>query len=284
MARTTQLAAVLWMSTAGWLSACGRWWFDTSNGAPDAPTTDASMTDSQVDAPVDATTDAPDDVAAAPAPQLVAPPKLTMDTACGNTPQPASLVVTNSGNADLMITNASLTGDPFQVKSMPVLIAPGATGTFSIEPPMAVIGTDLGGSLKQATLKIESNAGTTMVDLEAKIMGANLVLTPPSPLDFTSSSGACPASKLFSVTNTGNLPILVTPAVQAPFGFDFSLPSDPMLQPGASVVIDVRPVTNQCAGAGNIGFTVASGATLCKADPLVLVELDIQGSTVCQCS
>jgi hypothetical protein len=280
VARTSQLATVLWMSTTSWLVGCGRIWFQTPDDESVHPLPDAPVLDASVDAAVDA----PDDIAIASAPRLDVPPKLTMDTVCGSTPQPSLLTVMNSGNADLTIDNASLTGDPFQVKSAPLIIAPGTSGSFKIEPPMAVVGTDLGGSLKRATLKIESNAGTAMVDLEATVIGANLVMTPPASLDFTASSGACPASKSFSVQNTGNLAILVSPDVQGPFAFALASSSDTLLDPGESLFMQVRAATtSQCAGSGNVGFTASSG-TICRVDPVLPVTLDIRGSSTCVCS
>src|SRR6185436_5835540 len=142
-----------------------------------------------IDAPGGATIDAPIAPIDAPnAPSIAVAPMLAMDTICGGTPQATRLTVTNSGTAGLTISNVSATGDPFNVLLFPLVIAPGTSGDISLEPPMAVVGTDLGGSVKGASLKIESNAGIAMVDLEATVIGANIILTPPSPLNFTGSS------------------------------------------------------------------------------------------------
>jgi len=274
------------MSTAGWLTGCGRLWFDTSKDTPGGGLADAPPADPPVDsptgAPADATVDAaPIDAIAGPAPHLDVMPMLSMDVACGSTPQTTILTVTNSGNAALTISDATVTGDPFVLKLFPLVIAPGASGDFPIEPPTPVIGTDLGGSVKRATLKIESNDRTVMVGLEATIIGANIIMTPPSPLDFTSSSGTCPPPKPFSVTNTGNQAIVVASAIESPFA---GSSSNAFLAPGASLVVNVRPVTTQCSGTGNVGFTASSG-TICTVDPVVQVNLDIRGaSTGCSCS
>jgi hypothetical protein len=276
VARTTRLATVLWISTAVWLAGCGRLWFDGVNDGADPP---ADGPEVDVPAP-----DAPDDIAVASAPRLDVAPKLTMSTECGGATPLSSLVVMNSGTADLTIDNASLTGDPFQVKAVPLIIAPGASGTFKIEPPMAVVGTDRGGDVKRGTLKIESNAGVAMVDLEATVIGANLVMTAPVPINFTSSSGACPASKQFSIQNTGNVTVTVVPDVASPFAFAFSSSSDTVLAAGESLFINVRPVTSSsCAGSGAVGFTAASG-TVCTDGPPFHVTFNIQGSSTCQCS
>ena len=127
MARTSQLATVIWISTSTWLAGCGRLWFQgpdeqQTGNLPDAPV---------VDAAVDAAVYAPDDVAIASAPVIDVAPTLTTTVACGAAPQQTSLTVTNKGNADLEITNATVTGAPFQLKSVPVLIAPGAMASFS---------------------------------------------------------------------------------------------------------------------------------------------------------
>jgi hypothetical protein len=280
VARTTQLAAVLWISTTGWLTGCGRLWFDPSRDQPGGAVADAPLADAQADATPDAPTLV--DATAAPAPILEVAPSLSMNIACGATPQAKTLTVTNSGNAALMINDATVTGDAFMLILSPVVIAPGDSGTFTIEPPMAVIGTDLGGSVKRATLRIESNAPVATVDLEANVIGANIIVTPPSPLDFTGTSGACPDRKPFGVRNTGNQGILVIPEAESPFVFDPSS-SDTFLDPDESLVLDVRPVTSECQGSGNVGFTATSG-TICHADPLLLVNLDIQGSSTCSCS
>jgi hypothetical protein len=280
VARTTQLAAVLWMSTAGWLTGCGRLWFDPSRDQQGGALADASLPDAPADAAPDASVP---DATPGPAPVLEVAPKLTMDIACGSTPEATTLMVTNSGNADLMITNVRVIGDAFTLKVVPLLIAPGTSSAFSIEPPMAVIGTDLGGSGKSATLEIESNAPLAMVELAATVIGANIIVTPPSPLDFTGTSGVCPAPKSFAVKNTGNQTIQVIPEADSPFVFDLSSSLDTFLEPDESLFLDVRPVTLECSGSGNVGFTVSSG-TICHADPLLHVNLDIQGSSSCSCS
>jgi hypothetical protein len=279
VARTTQLATVLWMSTVGWLG-CGRMWFDPSRDQPGGVLPDAPLAP---DASVDASADAAIDATAGPAPRLDVVAMLPMEAVCGSTPEVTMLTVTNSGNADLTISNATVTGDPFRVNESPLLIPAGTSGNFAIEPPMAVVGTDLGGSIKRAILKIESNAGTAMVDLEALVKGANIVVLPPSPLDFTGTSGVCPAAKPFGVKNTGNQTIQVIPEAAGPFAFDQSSSVDTFLDPDEELFLDVRPVTTQCSGSGNVGYTFSSG-TICHADPLLEVNLDIQGSSSCFCS
>jgi hypothetical protein len=284
VARTTQLAAVLWMSTTGWLSGCGRLWFDTSSDRSPGGLPDAPLGEDASSGPVDAAIDGPAiDATAGPAPRLDVVAMLSMDAVCGAAAETTMLTVTNSGTADLTISDASVTGDAFRVTVMPTLIPAGMSANFGIEAPMAVVGTDLGGSLKRATLKIESNARIAMVDLEALVKGANIVVTPPSPLDYTGTSGTCPAAKPFGVMNTGNMTIEVIPEAESPFAFDQSSSVDTFLDPGESLFLDVRPVTTQCSGSGNVGFTISSG-TICHADPPLQVNLDIQGSSSCFCS
>lgn len=289
VARTSQLATVLWMSTATWLAGCGRLWFqgpdeEAVHPLPDAPLFDAAVVDA-VDAAADAAVDAPDDVAIASAPVLDAPATLTTTVACGAAPQQASLAVMNTGNANLEISNATITGAAFQVVAAPVLIAPGATGTFKILPPMAVVGTDLGGDVKHGMLKIESNGGNATVDLQATIQGANLVMTAPLPLSFIGSSGACPSSQQVSIQNMGNATATVGVNVTVPFGFSFSSSSDPVLSPGETLIIDVHVVTSSaCSGSGIVGFA-ESGGPICQISPPSSASYNILGSsTSCFCS
>ncbi|HSR98042.1 MAG TPA: hypothetical protein VLM79_13370 [Kofleriaceae bacterium] len=290
VARTSQLATLLWMSTSTWLGGCGRLWFqgpdkDSVGSLPDAPPMiDAAV--AGIDAAVDAAADAPDDVAIASAPILDVAPTLSTTVSCGSAPQQASLVVTNKGNAALEITNATITGAAFQLKSTPVMIAPGAMGSFSILPPMAVVGTDLGGDVKHGMLKIESNAGIAMVDLEATVFGANLVMTAPQPLTFQGSSGACPAPQSVSIQNMGNSAATVGPALTGPFGFSPSSSADTLLLPGETLIIDVHVVTSSaCTGAGTVGFAPSSGDPICAITSPSSASYNILGSSSsCFCS
>jgi hypothetical protein len=294
VARTSQLATLLWMSTSTWLGGCGRLWFqgpdkDPVGSLPDAPPMiDAAVgpaIDARPDAPADAAADAPDDVAIASAPILEVAPTLATTVSCGAPPQQAALVVTNKGNAELEITNATVTGAPFQLKTVPVTIAPGAMASFEILPPMAVVGTDLGGDVKHGTLKIESNAGTAMVSLEATVFGANLVMTTPQPFTFQGTSGACPLARQVSIQNMGNSTITVDPDLTGPFGFSFSSSPDTILSPGETLIIDVHVVTSsQCAGSGTVAFAPSSGA-LCAISPSSTASFTILGSSSsCFCS
>jgi hypothetical protein len=286
VARTSQLATLLWMSTSTWLGGCGRLWFsgpdkDSVGSLPDAP----PMIDAAGGPAVDAAVDAPDDVAIASAPVMDVAPMLTTTVSCGAAPQQASLAVMNKGNADLQITNATITGAAFQLKVVPVRIAPGAMASFSILPPMAVVGSDLGGDVKHGMLKIESNAGIAMVDLEATILGANLVMTAPRPFSLQGSSGACPSPAQVSVQNMGNSSATVDPSLTGPFGFSFSSSADPVLLPGETLMIDVHVVTSSaCSGSGTVGFTASSGP-ICQISSPSSATFNILGSsTSCFCS
>jgi hypothetical protein len=286
VARTSQLATLLWLSTSTWLGGCGRLWFqgpdnDPVGSVPDAP----PMIDAAVDALADAAVDAPDDVAIASAPVMDVAPALTTTVSCGAPPQAATLAVMNKGNANLEITNATVTGAAFQVTSAPVLIAPGAMASFSIKPPMAVVGTDLGGDVKRGKLKIESNAGIAMVDLEATIVGANLVMTAPQPFRLQGSSGACPSSAQVSIQNMGNSSATVDPSLTGPFGFSFSSSADPVLLPGETLIIDVHVVTSSaCSGSGTVGFAASSGP-ICQISSPTSAAFNILGSSSgCSCS
>jgi hypothetical protein len=288
VARTSQLATLLWMSTSTWLTGCGRLWFqgpdqDPVGSVPDAP----PMIDAAaIDAAVDAAADAPDDVAIASAPVMDVAPMLATTVSCGAAPQQASLTVKNKGNADLQITNATVTGAPFQLKTVPVLIAPGTMASFEILPPMAVIGTDLGGDVKHGMLKIESNAGIAMVDLEATVFGANLVMSTPQPFTFQGASGACPSTKQVSIQNMGNSAATVDPSLTGPFEFSFSSSTDTNLSPGETLIIDVHVVTTSaCSGAGTVGFSSSSGDPICAISPARSASYNIVGSSSgCSCS
>jgi len=285
VARTSQLATLLWISTSTWLAGCGRLWFQGPDKDPAGSVPDAPLIEPAIDAATDAAVDAPDDVAIASAPVLDVAPSLTTTVSCGVAPQQTSLMVTNKGNADLEITNATVTGAAFQLKSVPVMIAPGAMASFSILPPMAIVGTDLGGDVKRGTLKIESNAGNAMVDLEATIFGANLVMTTPQPFSFQGSSGACPSAQQVSIQNMGNSTASVEPHLAGPFGFGFSSSSDRVLLPGETMIIDVRVVTSSaCSGSGTVGFTASSGP-ICAITGQAPATYNILGSSSgCFCS
>lgn len=204
---------MLWLLTTVWLAACGRLGFDELGGGVSKPLPDAPLApdDGQIvvadaltpDAPPDAPPDGPP-----AAPKVEVASSLALVTTCGAAPAESELVVANTGTAELTIASATATNG-FQVTSATDAIAAGDSATFTIAPPMAVVGTDRGGAIKTGTLTLTTNAGTHTVALEATVQGANITVS-VATVAFTATNGTtCPAPRTVTISNTGNTSVAI---------------------------------------------------------------------------
>lgn len=268
MRRTRLLTSLLWTSVSA-VVACG------DDGATI----------------VDAGVDAPPDAYVGPLAQFASALALTAE--CGvAVPPVVELMVTNAGNQPLEITGVSVNGGFAVTTAFPVEIAPGAAAALAVRPPAAVIGTDVGGAMKQGTLALQTNQPGTIgtVALTATVRGANLALVDGggqalASVDLSSSTGTCPVPAAVFVRNTGNAGAMLFASVGSggPFAVGGFAPSASVAG-GASISHDVSvSATGACSGTGTVEYTVTG--SVCTATPLSLpVTYNISGSSTCFCS
>jgi hypothetical protein len=268
-ARTT-LARILWSAA---LAGCGRVGFE-------------SAAEHAADAMLVA-----DVAGGSPAAEVDA--QATFTVTCGTAAAPQNITVTNVGNAVLVISDATANGGFSVTTSLPITIAPGTQATLTVQPPDAVIGTDLGGSMKTGELTLTTNdpaTPTPVVALQAMIEGANIQIVDGTGMGvmqyaFDDTAGACPGYNTFGVVNSGTQAIAVT------FGDELNLDltgfSSGMtaIDVDQTVVVMAKPRTvgTSCTGTGHVQYTV-TGA-VCTTSPTVLqTTLTITGgSGFCNC-
>ncbi len=216
-----------------------------------------------------------------------------MSASCGGaSTTPVNITVQNTGDAPLTITSATASGGFILGTTFPLTIAANASTTVSIRPPLAVIGTDVGGSTKSGNLSLVTNeigTPTRTVALASTVMGANLALTdsagnPVTSASFTATQ-ACPASQRLYVRNTGNLTANVQIATANFQLFQFSGFSPSSTIPpstGVSHALSVWTVQNACTGTETIQYT-ATG-TICRLPGSLAASFNISGQSSCFCS
>jgi hypothetical protein len=284
--------------TSSWLIGCGRVGFGDVDREPPGGLLDAPAAPDAPSAP-----DAPPPLDAAPTDStLPAPtgPKLSvgsvpaMTTECGSTPATFAFELSNPGDMELTITKLPTDVDGFRLALrggtlvLPLRIPAGGTVKIEVRPPDAVIGTDVGGSIKTAIAKIESNAvdqPLTEIELLATVMGANILVTvpaPPTTLAFSGSSGNCPQPRAATVRNTGNLSVGVQ--IRLPFEFAMAGTSTASLDENGVMTRNFRPFSSgACSGVGVIEYDVIGPS--CAADLTTLnATFNITGASTCFCS
>jgi hypothetical protein len=286
VARTSTFSQVLWLLTTVWLAACGRLGFDELGGGvskplPDAPIAPDGQTADALtpDAPPDATLDGP-----VAAPNIEVASSLALVTTCGAAPAESELVVTNTGTAELTIASATAT-NAFAVTSGPTAIAAGDSATFAIAPPMAVVGTDRGGTSKTGTLTLMTNAGTRTVQLAAAVQGANLAVS-VTDIAFVASDGSCPGPRTVTISNTGNTSVAIDPLPAD--GVTLSGFTGGTIDANSSTSVTIDP--SRCGRSSTVlPFDAASGSSSDNAvcvTATVNITLNITASSTsgCACS
>lgn len=272
------MARALWTVAA--VAGCGRLGFDShAAGGQDGPA---------VDSPRPA--DGPGSDAPAGSPRLGTVTDLQVTSTCGGANDSIQVPISNLGTADLIITDAQFTngfGTTVPI-SLPLQIPPGQLVRIDVVGPAAVIGTDLGGSVKTGTLTLVSNdpAGPTVVPLADLVIGANVALdqggSAVTSIALVASGGACPATQFVALLNTGNADATVV------FGGESDLVlasfTSGTLGSGSSSSASVRAFTQSaCVETGTVTFTVTGN--VCTETPLVLQgNVNITGASSCFCS
>jgi|GEM_PF-2328141 len=270
MGRTPKLSLALWTTVASvGAAACGS--SDTLGQLADAPP----------GTPIDASPSGP---------IAVVPATLTATATCGATdPPPVTLMIENSGMRDLELRSATADGGFTVTTALPATIAPGAKLALAIAPPLAVIGTDRGGTAKTGTLTLTTNepaSATHTVDLTANILGANVDFVDQSgkavALFLTGTSGACPAPQAVFIRNSGTEPVTLGAASASSFGFAGF--SGGTIAAGAMVSQDVRVVTQAaCISSDMISYQV-TGTACTGAIAVLNGAYNISGASSCFCS
>jgi hypothetical protein len=274
MSRTPSLSTALWSAVAAVsLAAC----------AEDTPTFVDAPTPTEYDAPNDASPDA--SLAVAQIPEMV-----TGGARCGDLqPEAIAVDITNTGTHTLEIYGAEATGG-FTVPTTQITISPGASGTLTVNPPLSVIGTDIGGTTKTGQLTFHTNEnGSPMrsVGLQVIVDGAQLSIrdfggTVLPELAFSSQSG-CPSFQNIYIYNTGNESVQLGFPSASGFGFSGFSPSS-TVGPGEDVnqVVNVFTI-GPCTGTATVSYEVTG--TVCNQLPLTInATFTIAGQSSCFCS
>ena len=201
--------------------------------------------------------------------------------------------IQNTGDGPLTINATADNG--FVVTPSALTIAAGASGSLSVQPPAAVIGTDVGGSTIDGTLTITTNAlanATQQLALASTVFGANIRLLdavgrPISAVTFTANQ-QCPAEQTIFVQNFGNTPtsVAITTANFDLFRFNDFVPST-FIPAGSTVSHSLAVWTpshnDVCNGAETVQYT-ATGP-ICTVLPVNLqASFNITGLGSCFCT
>jgi hypothetical protein len=212
---------------------------------------------------------------------------LELTATCGElAPAGADLAVENRGNSELTIQSADAT-DGFTVTSQfPIVIAPGGKVTIAVAPPRAVIGSDLGDSIKRGTLALGSDSVQPVppIELTATVIGANIAITGEDEqpvLAFVSTGNACPVGQRVVLHNTGNATATIDSVSSTSIGV-VAPPASAPIEPGGKLIHDIFLRTTICSGSDEITYVI--GGQVCTAVPIAIdVTFDITGVPSCRC-
>jgi hypothetical protein len=173
-----------------------------------------------------------------------------------------ALTITNTGNADLQVTQATLSGSTsitLAGLTVPLTISPGQTVSFSAQFAPTATGA------ASATLAFTSNSSTAMSAIA--LSGNGITPAPaqlsanPVAIDFGSAIVGNPATQTLNLTNTGGAQVIVSAITAA--GTGFSIVSPPAL-PFTLATGQTQAMTLQfaptAAGAASGSVSVTSDA------------------------
>ena len=224
-------------------------------------------------------------------PAAVVPAKVEFAVDCGDPmPESAKFQVINSGNEPLQVRSATATAGFIVTADLPISVQPGATITIEVRPSPAVIGTDLGGTVKMGELTLDSDDpnGAAKISLRAAIKGANLVYVDTadkviSKLTLSSSTNVCPAPVRFFIKNTGNDEVHInTPAGDYPVS---KISEGEEILGGAKLEFSISPdASSDCAANGAITYVPMANYTVCSVvSTLQVSQLTNGTSDACFC-
>ena len=210
----------------------------------------------------------------------------------GNSTAPKTYTITNTGTTPLRIEAIDVTGDFSVPTKMPLTIAPGDIGTFT------VIGTPTAVGLSSGTVTIISN------DPDATATGGfviNVTSTgtdkPVGPaiqvMDATgtvlvnngaiiaigsNASGVATSPYFFTVKNIGSSTLTIT-QVSAQSGFTGLKPSPATIAPGATAIIKVGGKPDPSTGPTTIGYVAIVSDDVNTANQLFTINVSVSVGT-----
>ncbi len=221
-------------------------------------------------------------------PAAVLPAVLDFAIECGVTdPDPVRFQILNTGDEELRVQSATATDGFVITAELPMTVQPGASIVVQVRPPIAEIGTDLGGSTKMGKLTIQSDdpQGAATIALRAKVQGANLVFTnatdmPVTKVDLASSTATCAPPAAVFVKNTGNMKVTGLKVAESDFEYD-QVGSSDVVAGGKSEFTIFPDASSDCAVTGTVSFE-ATGA-VCSVSVLQVTQTTNGSSDACFC-
>jgi hypothetical protein len=177
----------------------------------------------------------------------------------GNT-NSQTVQVKNSGNANLLITQATVTGTGFSLNglALPMTLAPGQSGNFNVQYAPQAAGSANG------AVSIVSNAPNSPATVTLGGTGVAATYTisvSPGSLSFGSVNDGSSAAQAFTVTNTGNSNVAISGATASGAGYSIASGAGAVtLSPNQKTSVSVQ-FAPTAAGTANGNVTVLSNAT-----------------------
>lgn len=215
-------------------------------------------------------------------PLAIFPRQLQVDAGCGASTEPTELVIRNDGLLPLTISSATATAGYVVTAQLPLQIAPTASATLQVTPPVPKASASLGdrssGTLTFVTN--ETNGSTHEVRLDTTLFGGKLVFTDGSGSPLLGalslsyeSSDTCPDYTTYRVHNTGNLAFTMSgPTFPTHFRGSSSGANGQNVAPDAYIELKVGGNSSPdgaCSGSGELTFTVQG--PFCGAVPKLSV-------------
>jgi gliding motility-associated-like protein len=176
-----------------------------------------------------------------------------------------NLVISNSGNSALTITNIQVTGDFSITTAVPSSIGPGLNATIAVSFTPTVSGARSG----TFTVTSNGNIPTYVINLS----GTGIALTPiikltenavtlsnNSNLDFSSAALGSDIFKNLVITNSGNATLTIT-SIQTTGDFAFTSAAPSSISAGLTATITVR-FTPTAAGSRTGTLTISSNSDI----------------------
>jgi len=166
--------------------------------------------------------------------------------------------LSNTGTADLTISQANITGTGFGMSGLtvPMTVAAGASMNFTVSFQPTTTGAASG------SIAIMSNAGNSPLSIPMTGTGVAAILTlsaSPASIAFGNVTVGTTATQNDQLTNTGNAQVDIATVSVTGAGFSVTGGSNTILAPNQSVAVTVR-FNPQAAGSASGNLAVLSNA------------------------